>query len=117
MADRGQDPMPPVAGEPPMGQPPAGNRLRHGVKGGDPSNAPRCGARARRTGAPCRQPATANGRCRLHGGKSTGPRTAEGLERLRAARTRHGAYGEEARELRELIRMLKARTKRLAGLT
>ena len=58
----------------------------------------------------------ANGRCRMHGGASTGPRTAEGLERLRAARTRHGAYGKEARELREVIRMLKARTKRLTGL-
>jgi hypothetical protein len=32
----------------------------------------------------------ANGRCRLHGGKSTGPRTAEGLARLAAANTTHG---------------------------
>ena len=27
-----------------------------------------------------------NGRCRLHGGKSTGPRTMEGLERSRRSR-------------------------------
>jgi hypothetical protein len=47
-----------------------------------------------------------NGRCRMHGGLSTGPRTAEGLARLRAARTRHGAYSAEARALR----------RRLAGL-
>ena len=31
----------------------------------------------------------ANGRCRMHGGKSTGPRTAEGLERPRKARLKH----------------------------
>jgi len=31
-----------------------------------------CGARSKRTGKPCRQPAMQNGRCRLHGGKSTG---------------------------------------------
>ena len=101
MADPGQDPMPRV-----------GNRLKNGVTGGDPAKAPRCGARTR-CGAPCEQPAMANGRCRMHGGKSTGPRTAEGLERLRAARTRHGGYGKEAREIWAIIRGLTARTKRL----
>ena len=34
--------------------------------------APRCGAHARTTGKPCQSPAMANGRCRMHGGKSTG---------------------------------------------
>ena len=43
--------------------------------------APRCGARSKRTGKPCRAAAMPNGRCKLHGGKSTGPRTPEGLER------------------------------------
>ncbi len=47
-----------------------------------------------------------NGRCRMHGGKSTGPRTAEGLERIRQARTVHGAYGAEARRFRERVRLL-----------
>jgi hypothetical protein len=37
-----------------------------------------------------------NGRCRLHGGLSTGPRTAEGPERLRQARTIHGWYSAVA---------------------
>jgi hypothetical protein len=32
---------------------------------------PRCGAKTRR-GAPCQSPAMPNGRCRIHGGKSTG---------------------------------------------
>ena len=101
MPGRTQNPMRPV-----------GNRLRNGVLGGDPDAAPRCGARTR-GGAPCRGPAVrGKRRCRMHGGASTGPLTREGLERLRAARTRHGAYGEEARELRRMIRALKARTKR-----
>src|SRR5262245_43062405 len=43
--------------------------------------APRCGARSKRTGKPCQGAAMPNGRCKLHGGKSTGPRTPEGLER------------------------------------
>src|SRR5262249_6700992 len=41
--------------------------------------APRCGARCKRTGKPCRGAAMPNGRCKVHGGKSTGPRTPEGL--------------------------------------
>jgi hypothetical protein len=38
----------------------------------------------------------ANGRCRMHGGASTGPITEDGLARLRAARTKHGFYGAES---------------------
>jgi hypothetical protein len=33
--------------------------------------APRCGARSKRTGKPCRG-AAIKGRCKVHGGKSTG---------------------------------------------
>jgi len=33
----------------------------------------------------CKRTALANGRCRNHGGKSTGPRTAEGIARIAAA--------------------------------
>jgi len=33
---------------------------------------PRCGAHCRTTNAPCKSAAMANGRCRMHGGKSTG---------------------------------------------
>ena len=52
--------------------------LRNGNPPGDFSKAPRCGAKNRR-GSPCRCPAMRNGRCRLHGGLSTGPTTAEGV--------------------------------------
>lgn len=52
----------------------------------------RCGAKGKRTGRPC--PLIniyANGRCRFHGGLSTGPKTAEGKARaaLNGARVAH----------------------------
>lgn len=62
-------------------------------------DAPRCGAWARRTGLPCRSAAMANGRCRMHGGCSTGPRTAEGLARCAAAQTKHGRRNAKARAM------------------
>jgi hypothetical protein len=65
--------------------------LKNGNPPGDFSKAPRCGAQNRR-GKPCRCPAMRNGRCRLHGGLSTGPRTPEGIARLRAANTKHGLH-------------------------
>jgi hypothetical protein len=64
-------------------------RLNNGNPVGDFLAAPRCGA-ATRAGHACAQPAMANGRCRFHGGKSTGPRTADGLPRARNARLVHG---------------------------
>ncbi len=60
--------------------------------------APRCGARRKRTGEPCRAPAMPNGRCHKHGGASTGPRSAEGMARLRRVPLRHGRRGAEARQ-------------------
>lgn len=38
----------------------------------------KCEAHARTTGMPCQAPAMANGRCKLHGGLSTGAKTPEG---------------------------------------
>ena len=58
---------------------------------------PRCGARTRK-GTPCQRPAYShNGRCRLHGGSSTGPRTEEGLARLIASKIKHGRFTKEKR--------------------
>lgn len=48
-----------------------------------PVRGERCGAKTRR-GTPCQCKALANGRCKLHGGKSTGPRTPEGKRRSAA---------------------------------
>ena len=56
-----------------------------------------CKAKARTNNyKPCRQPAMANGRCRLHGGRSSGPKTKEGKQRIKLANTRHGFYSEKA---------------------
>ena len=76
---------------------------------------PRCGARTRAS-TPCKAPAMANGRCRMHGGASTGPRTPEGLQRIVQARTVHGAYGAEMRTLRRLMRALREEQRRVLEL-
>ena len=82
--------------------PPRRGWLRHGNRPGDYAKAPRCGAHTR-SGGCCRQPAMKNGRCRMHGGLSTGPRTAEGLARARRARWKHGFCSAETRELRRAV--------------
>jgi len=47
-------------------------------------------ARTRR-GTLCQRPGTKqNGRCRLHGGRSTGPNTESGIASLIASKTTHG---------------------------
>src|ERR1022692_1801106 len=73
--------------------------LKNGNAVGDPIKAARCGAKTRR-GTSCQCPAMANRRCRLHGGLSTGPKTAAGIERIRRAVTKHGRYSKTAREER-----------------
>ena len=60
----------------------------------------RCGAKTRR-GTACLRPANKiNGRCRLHGGASTGPRTADGRARISAANLRHGKFTKDKIEKR-----------------
>ena len=76
---------------------------------------PRCGARTR-AGLPCKAQAMRNGRCYRHGGPSTGPRTPEGLQRIVKARTVHGRYGAEMRELRRLMRLLNEEQRRVLEL-
>jgi hypothetical protein len=78
--------------------------LRNGNHSGDFSKSPRCGAKNRR-GKPCQCPAMANGRCRLHGGLSTGPKTVAGIERIRRAVTKHGWYSMQARAERKHCRI------------
>jgi glucans biosynthesis protein len=80
------------------------------------ANTSRCGARTR-AGCLCRAPAI-RGKLRCpagqargqapHGGRSTSPRTAEGLARLRAARTTHGGDSAESRAFnRHIISLLR----------
>lgn len=68
---------------------------------------PKCLARGKRTGQPCQQPAMPNGRCRLHGGKSTGPRTEEGRKAVAKANYRHGGYTREIETLWKSLKILK----------
>ena len=57
----------------------------------------RCRARTR-AGTPCQKPALrGKARCQLHGGLSTGPRTAAGRARIAAAQTTHGKLTQEKR--------------------
>jgi hypothetical protein len=51
------------------------------------------------------------------GGKSTGPRTPEGLERSKRARWKHGYYSREAKAERSRVRagMLALRYLRMLG--
>lgn len=62
---------------------------------------PRCGAKTRR-GTACQAAAIWSTRshrytrCKNHGGLSTGPKTAEGIERIRRAVTKHGRYSKAA---------------------
>ena len=52
----------------------------------------RCGAKTRQ-GSPCKRPANKrNGRCRLHGGRSTGPKSADGRAKIAAANSTTGQH-------------------------
>lgn len=61
---------------------------------------PRCGAHARSTGESCKAKAMENGKCRNHGGMSTGAKTEEGKAAIRLALKERmsGAQGQKARE-------------------
>jgi hypothetical protein len=84
--------------------------LKNNNPPGDFMKASRCRAKTRK-GTSCQAPAMKNGRCRLHGGKSTGPKTLGGIERIRQAHLKHGEYTKEAiasrKEFNTLLRQLK----------
>ena len=77
---------------------------------------PCCGARTR-GGSPCRNLPMRNGRCGMHGGASTGPRTVAGLERMRTAKMIHGGRSRETIEFRRLMRELRADARRIGEMT
>src|SRR5215510_13474365 len=89
----------------------------HGVHSKPFFGAPRCGARTRQQ-KPCGAAAMRNGRCRFHGGLSTGPRTPEGRARIAEARTIHGRYSAKAkaeqRAYRALLKECRAQLSALA---
>ncbi len=64
-----------------------------------------CNSKKKRVkGQLCRQPAMRNGRCRLHGGKSTGPKTIEGKKKAAQANYKHGRYTNAAIAERKRMR-------------
>ena len=69
-------------------------------------NAPSCRAKTRK-GTPCKAPAMANGRCRMHGGKSPG--APKGNKNA----VKHGFYAAEAIAERRYVRILLKRSKEL----
>ena len=83
----------------------------------------RCGAKTR-WGTACQRPANKrNGRCRLHGGASSGPRTKEGLAKIAAANTTTGQHTKAmiakrkeeakiARGLRDRLRVIEQNLRR-----
>jgi hypothetical protein len=79
--------------------------LKYGNAPYDITKVKRCGARNRR-GTACGSPAMRNGCCRLHGGLSTGPKTAEGIERIRRAKTKHGLFSAAAIAERQRFRAM-----------
>lgn len=60
----------------------------------------RCTARSSRTGEQCGRPAlkvSKTQKCQFHGGRGSGPKTAEGKARIAAAHTIHGQETKAAR--------------------
>ena len=80
-----------------------------------------CGAKTR-AGTPCKSFALknkSNGRCRLHGGLSTGAKTEAGKQRQIAANTKHGFYLHAAKNerlaLKQLLKDVKELVKSIEG--
>jgi hypothetical protein len=70
------------------------------VTAGGKIKCPRCTAKSSRTKQQCGRPALNSSKtqkCGLHGGLSTGPKTAEGRQRIADAKTVHGRDTKAAR--------------------
>ena len=66
---------------------------------------PRCTARSSRTGEQCGRPAlkvSKTQKCQYHGGRGSGPKTAEGKARIAAAHTVHGQESKAVRAERSV---------------
>lgn len=73
------------------------------LTGGGKIRCLRCTARSSRTGLQCGRPALKSSRtqkCQFHGGRGSGPKTAEGKARLAALHTVHGQDTKENRARR-----------------
>ena len=75
------------------------NGKASGKELGDRPAANRCGAYARSTRFPCQAKAMSNGRCKNHGGMSTGPKTPEGRKVIAESTRQRMASGQQERVL------------------
>ncbi len=66
----------------------------------------KCGAYARSTGNPCQAMALTNGRCKNHGGMSTGPKTIEGRQAIAQATRQRMTSGGRIKVLEGFSRWL-----------
>jgi len=76
------------------------------TKGNRMAKHQRCGAYARTTGNPCQAKALTNGRCKNHGGMSTGPKTPAGRQAISQATRKRMASGARIRVLEGFYRWL-----------
>jgi len=68
------------------------------ITGGGKITCKRCNAKSKRSGEQCKKPALrGKAVCEFHGGRSTGPKTAEGKARISAAHTVHGRETQKQR--------------------
>ena len=86
--------------------------LKNNNPPGDFSTSPRCGAKTRQ-GGPCRCPAMKNGRCRMHGGLSSGGPVGNQHALKHGLRTKKATeekrmMGQRLRDCRELIEEVKS---------
>ena len=77
----------------------------------------RCGARTK-AGGECQRPAVKrSGRCTRHGGKSTGPKSQAGRDKIAALHTKHGkltkAERAKAKQRAEIGRQVRAELKQI----
>jgi hypothetical protein len=75
-------------------------KAKYLLTGGGTIQCLRCTAKSSRTGVQCGRPALKSSKtqkCQYHGGRSTGPKTAEGKARIAAAHTVHGQETNTAR--------------------
>lgn len=85
------------------------NKMKYALKNGnqpyDLSTHPKCGANKRKGGI-CKGKAMKNGRCRLHGGLSTGAITIAGKEKSAKANFKSGIHSTEITNLKKLLKEL-----------
>ena len=85
-------------------------KVGHATRFGPSWPGHRCGAKTRGGGA-CQNPAIkGRSRCKLHGGRSTGPTTEQGKARVVAAHTKHG---RRSRAHMEKVKFINAELKRI----